>query len=121
CSSKERKKGNHILTSSIEHDTVLFCCEYLKKQGWDVTFLPVDHTGLVDPREVRKRIRQDTVLVSIMHANNEIGTIEPIAEIGSICREKNVTFHTDAIQSVGKIPVKVNDLNVDLLSLSAHK
>jgi cysteine desulfurase len=120
-SAKERKKGNHILTSSIEHDTVLFCCEYLQKQGWGVTFLPVDSAGLLDPDEVKKRIRQDTVLVSVMHANNEIGTVEPVSEIGRICRERNVPFHTDAVQSVGKIPVNVDELNVDLLSLSAHK
>lgn len=120
-SAKERKKGNHILTSSIEHDTVLFCCQYLQKMGWEVTFLPVDSYGMVNPDEVRKAIRPETILVSIMHANNEIGTIEPIAEIGKICKEKGVTFHSDAIQSVGKIPVKVDELNVDLLSLSAHK
>ncbi|MBI3012919.1 MAG: aminotransferase class V-fold PLP-dependent enzyme, partial [Elusimicrobia bacterium] len=120
-SAKERKKGAHIITTSIEHDTVLFCCEYLQKMGWEVTFLPVGISGIVDPDEVRKAIRPDTILVSVMHANNEIGTIQPIAEIGRICRESGVPFHTDAIQTVGKIPTKVNDLNVDLLSLSAHK
>ncbi len=119
--AKERGKGNHIITTTIEHDTVLFCCEYLHRQGWDVTFLPVDPTGLVNPDDVKKAIRPETILVSVMHANNEIGTIEPIAEIGKICREKGVTFHTDAIQTVGKIPTDVADLNVDLLSLSAHK
>lgn len=120
-SAKERKKGNHIVTSSIEHDTVLFCCQYLQKMGWEVTFLPVNAAGLVDVEEVRKAIRPDTILVSVMHANNEIGTIQPIAEIGKICKERGVTFHSDAIQTVGKIPTKVNELNVDLLSLSAHK
>lgn len=120
-SAKERQKGSHIVTTAIEHDCVLFCCEYLRSQGWDVTFLPVDSTGLVDPDDVRRAIRPDTVLVSVMHANNEIGTIQPVSEIGRICGERGVVFHTDAIQSVGKIPTKVNDLNVDLLSLSAHK
>lgn len=119
--AKERGKGNHIITTQIEHDTVLFCCQYLQKQGWDVTFLPVDSTGLVNPDDVKKAIRGDTVMVSVMHANNEIGTIEPISEISKICREKEVLFHTDAIQTVGKIPTKVSELGVDLLSLSAHK
>jgi cysteine desulfurase len=120
-SARERKKGNHILTSSIEHDTVLFCCEYLSQNGFEVTYLPVDKSGLINPEEVRRAIRPETILVTIMHANNEIGTIEPIGAIGKILREKEIPFHTDAVQSVGKIPVNVNDLNVDLLSLSAHK
>ncbi len=119
--AKERGKGNHIITTTIEHDCVLFCCEYLHRQGWDVTFLPVDSTGLVNPDDVKKAIRPETILVSVMHANNEIGTIQPIAEIGKICREKGVLLHTDAIQTVGKIPTDVAALNVDLLSLSAHK
>lgn len=120
-SAKERKKGNHIIISKVEHDTVLFCCQYLEKMGWEVTYLPVDADGLVSPEDVRKAIKSETILVSIMHANNEIGTIQPIAEIGKICKEKGVVFHSDAVQSVGKVPVKVNDLFVDLLSLSAHK
>ncbi len=119
--ARERKKGSHIITTAIEHDCVLFCCEYLHKQGWDVTFLPVDSTGLVNPDDVKRAIRPETILVSVMHANNEIGTLEPIADIGKICREKGIVFHTDAIQTVGKIPTNVNDLNVDLLSLAAHK
>ena len=120
-SAQERKKGRHIITSAIEHDTVLFCCEYLHKNGFDVTFLPVDGGGLVDPDAVKRAIRPETILISIMHANNEIGTIQPIAEIGKIARERGVPFHTDAVQTVGKIPVKVDDLHVDMLSLSAHK
>ncbi len=119
--AKERKKGNHIITTSIEHDTVLFCCDYLHRLGWDVTFLPVTPLGIVDPEDVKKAIRPETILVTIMHANNEIGTIQPIAEIGKICKENGVPFHTDAIQTVGKIPTHVNDLGVDLLSLSGHK
>ncbi|OGR84267.1 MAG: cysteine desulfurase NifS [Elusimicrobia bacterium RIFCSPLOWO2_01_FULL_54_10] len=120
-SAQERKKGRHIITSAIEHDTVLFCCEYLNQNGFDVTFLPVDGGGLVNPDDVRKAIRPETILISIMHANNEIGTLEPIAEIGKIAREREVPFHTDAVQTVGKIPTKVDDLHVDMLSLSAHK
>ncbi len=120
-SARERKKGGHIITSAIEHDTVLFCCDYLSKNGFEVTYLPVDSAGLVHPDDVKKAIRQDTILISVMHANNEIGTIEPIGEIGKIAREREIPFHTDAVQTVGKIPTKVNDLNVDMLSLSAHK
>jgi cysteine desulfurase len=120
-SALERKKGKHIITTQIEHDTVLFCCQYLQKQGWDVTFLPVDSLGIVDPDHVKKAIRPDTILVSVMHANNEIGTIQPISEIGKICHEHNIPLHTDAVQSVGKIPTRVNELHADLLSLSAHK
>lgn len=117
----KRQKGNHIITSSIEHPAVLNTCKYLAKNGYEVTFLPVDQYGLVDPREVRKAIRPETILITIMHANNEIGTVEPIEEIGEIAREYGVVFHTDAVQTVGKIPVKVDDLGVDLLSLSSHK
>jgi len=115
------KKGRHLITSAIEHHAVLEPCEFLAEHGFEVTFVPVDSEGLVDPDDVRKAIRPDTTLISIMHANNEIGTIEPIAEIGCIAREAGVIFHTDAVQTVGKIPVNVDELNVDLLSASAHK
>ena len=115
------KKGRHIITSAIEHHAVLEPCEYLGKRGWDVTVLPVSETGLVDPAEVEKAIRPDTVLVSIMHANNEIGIIEPIARICEITRSKGVIFHTDAVQTVGKISLDVAALGVDLLSAAAHK
>jgi len=115
------KKGNHIITSAIEHHAVLHTAQYLEKRGLQVTYLPVDSTGLVDPDDVRKAITDRTILVSIMHANNEIGTIEPIAEIGAICRERDVILHTDAVQTVGHVPLNVRELNVDLLSLSAHK
>jgi cysteine desulfurase len=116
-----RKKGKHIITSAIEHHCILESAEWLRRNGFEVTILPVDKYGLVDPGDVEDAIRKDTILVSIMHANNEIGTIEPIKEIGRICREKEVYFHTDAVQSFGKIPVNVNEMNIDLLSISAHK
>lgn len=115
------KKGNHIITSVIEHHAVSEPCKFLEKKGFSVTYLPVDKFGLVSPDDVKLAINNKTVLISIMHANNEIGTIEPIAEIGKIAKEKGVYFHTDAVQTVGHIPVDVNELNVDLLSLSAHK
>jgi len=115
------KKGRHLVTTQIEHHAVLDTCQWLEKRGWEVTYLPVDEYGLVDPDDVRKAICDDTVLVSVMHANNEIGTIEPIAEIGRMARERGVPFHTDAVQTVGKIPVKVDELNVDMLTLSSHK
>lgn len=114
-------KGKHIITSVVEHHAVSHSCEALEKRGWEMTYLPVDSTGRVDPEAVRAAIRPDTVLVTIMHANNEVGTIQPIAEIGAICREAKVWFHTDAVQSVGHIPTLVNELNVDMLSLSGHK
>ena len=117
----ERGKGKHIIISSIEHDTVRFCCEYLEKQGWQVNVLPVAPNGILDPETLKGALRPDTVLVSVMHANNELGTLQPIAELSSICREKGVLLHTDAIQTVGKIPTNVQELGVDLLSLSAHK
>jgi cysteine desulfurase len=118
----QKKKGNHIITSKIEHHAILHTCQFLEKQGLaQVTYLPVNAEGLVDPAEVEKAIRPDTVLVSIMHANNEIGALQPIAEIGAICRAHQVVFHTDAVQSVGHVPVSVQQMNVDLLSLSAHK
>ena len=111
----------HIITSAIEHHAVLEPCEWLEKQGIDLTVLPVDKYGLIDPGTVEDATRNDTILVTIMHANNEIGTIEPISEIGKICREKNIYFHTDAVQSFGKIPIDVDRMNIDLLSASAHK
>jgi cysteine desulfurase len=114
-------KGNHIITSSIEHHAVLETCKFLEKQGFSVTYLPVDRYGMVDPNDVKKAITKKTILVSIMHANNECGTIEPVAQIGNIAREAEIYFHTDAVQTVGHIPLDVNKLNVDLLSISAHK
>ena len=115
------EKGKHIITSAIEHHAVSHTLEALEKRGWEVTTLPVDRDGLVDPEAVRAAIRPDTVLATIMHANNEVGVIQPIAEIGAICREQGVWFHTDAVQSVGHIPTRVDELNVDMLSLSGHK
>ncbi|MEA1940519.1 MAG: cysteine desulfurase NifS [Candidatus Caldatribacteriota bacterium] len=116
-----RKKGNHIITSSIEHHAVLHSCQFLEKQGFKVTYLPVDKYGLIDPEDVKKAITDKTILVSIMHANNEIGTIEPIKEIGKIVKEAGIYFHTDSVQTVGHIPINVSDLGVDSLSMSGHK
>jgi cysteine desulfurase len=116
-----KEKGKHIITSAIEHHAVLESCKWLEKQGFEITYLPVDKYGFVDLEKLRNSIRDDTILVSIMHANNEIGTNEPIEEIGKICKEGGVYFHTDAVQSFGKIPIDVNKMNIDLLSLSAHK
>jgi len=116
-----RQKGNHIITSAIEHHAVLEPCKFLEGQGFEVTYLPVDKYGLVDPEDVRKAITGKTILISVMHANNEIGTIEPIAEIARIAREQEICLHTDAVQTTGHIPVNVDDLGVDLLSISAHK
>ncbi len=115
-------KGNHIITSRIEHPAVLNTCRYLEERlGFRITYLPVDRYGLVDPEDVRRAITKDTILITQMHANNEVGTIEPIEEIGKIARERKILFHTDAAQSCGKIEVDVNRLNVDLLTIAGHK
>lgn len=116
-----RSKKKHLITSVIEHPALLDTCKYLEKQGCTVTYLPVDKHGMISLDDLKSAMTEETALVSIMMANNEIGTIEPIAEIGAICREKKVLFHTDAVQGVGHIPVNVKDLNVDLLSFSSHK
>jgi cysteine desulfurase len=116
-----RKRGNHIITTQIEHHAVLHTCQFLEKEGFDVTYLAVDQYGLVDPSDLEKAITEKTILISIMYANNEIGTIEPIAELGAIARKHNVYFHTDAVQVIGNIPIDVKAQNIDLLSLSAHK
>jgi cysteine desulfurase len=114
-------RGNHIITSHIEHHAVLETCKFLEKQGSKITCLSVDKYGLIDPDDVRRAITNKTILISVMHANNEVGTIEPIAEIGEIAREKGIYFHTDAVQTVGHISVKVEELGVDLLAMSSHK
>jgi len=116
-----KNKGNHIITTEIEHHAVLHTCRYLEKEGFKVTYLPVDEYGLVKPEDLKKAITDKTILVSIMFANNEIGTIEPIEELVKIAHEKNIYFHTDAVQAVGNVPIDVKKLDVDLLSLSAHK
>lgn len=114
-------KGKHIITSKIEHHAILHTCEYLEKQGYEVTYLDVDEEGKISPEELKAAIRQDTILISVMTANNEIGTIEPIAEIGKIAHENGVLFHTDAVQAYGHIPINVDDMNIDMLSASGHK
>lgn len=116
-----RDKGRHLITSQIEHPAVLDACKRLEKDGYQVTYLPVDRHGMVDPAAVARAITPKTVLVSIMLANNEVGTIQPLAEIGRVCKERGVLLHSDAVQGVGKIPVAVDALGVDLLSLTAHK
>lgn len=114
-------KGNHIITSSVEHHAILHTCQYLESQGFEITYLPVDEYGLVDPNELKKAIKDSTILVSIMYANNEIGTIEPIQELANVSHEKGVLFHTDAVQAVGNVPIDLKKLDVDMLSMSAHK
>ena len=114
-------KGKHIITSAIEHHAVLHTCEYMEKQGYEVTYLPVDEFGRVSVEDVKNAIRPDTVLITIMAANNEIGTLQPIPEIGRIAKENGILFHTDAVQAVGAVPIDVNAWNVDMLSLSGHK
>ena len=115
------QKGRHVITSSIEHDAVLEPCKKLEKEGFDVTYIPVNHDGLVNPEEIRKSITKHTCLVSIMFANNEVGTIQPISEIAKLCRDNRIYFHTDAIQAIGKLEINVKELDVDLLSISSHK
>lgn len=114
-------KGKHIITSKVEHHAVLHTCEHLEKQGYDVTYLDVDRFGMVDPAEVEKALREDTILVTIMMANNEIGTINPVKEIASICKSRGVLFHTDAVQALGAVPFDVREIGCDLASFSAHK
>jgi len=116
-----KEKGNHIITTNIEHHAVLHTCQYLEGNGFEVTYLPVDENGLVSPEQVKNAIKDNTILVTIMFANNEIGTIQPISEIGKITRERGIILHTDAVQAVGNIPINVEDMNIDMLSLSAHK
>lgn len=115
------KKGKHLITSAIEHHAVLETCEFLAKNGYELTIIPVDEEGIVSVEDVRKAIRPDTILISVMHANNEVGSIQPIAEIGNLAKEHGITFHVDAVQSLGKIPINVQELNVDLLTVSSHK
>jgi cysteine desulfurase len=116
-----RSKGKHIITSSIEHHAVLHTCEWLEGQGFEVTYLPVDKYGMVAPEDLKNAIRDDTILISIMLANNEIGTIQPVEEIGKIARENRIFFHTDAVQAIGHVSIDVRKMNIDLLSLSGHK
>lgn len=118
---RNKDKGNHIITSQIEHHAVLNTCKYLEEQGFQVTYLPVDKDGMVKVDEVEKAINDKTILVSIMFANNEIGSIQHIKQIGDVCKKKGVIFHTDAVQAVGHVPINVKDMNIDLLSLSGHK
>jgi cysteine desulfurase len=114
-------KGKHIITSVIEHKAIIDTARWLERQGCEITWLPVDDQGLIDPADVEKAIRPDTILVSLMHGNNEIGVLNPVAEIGAICKANKVLFHTDAAQTVGKIPIDVNEMGIDMLALSAHK
>lgn len=114
-------KGKHIITSTIEHPAILNTCAYLEKEGFDVTYVPADSDGIIDMDELKKAIRDDTILISVMHANNEIGTIQPISDISKLAKEKSIYLHTDAVQSLGKIAVNVDKLGVDLLSMSSHK
>lgn len=116
-----RKKGNHIITTAIEHHAVLHACEALEKQGFTVTYLPVDENAMVRTEDVKNAITDKTILISVMFANNEVGTIQPIKEIGQLAREKGIYFHTDAVQAAGNYPIDVNEYNIDLLSISGHK
>ena len=114
-------KGKHIITTKIEHHAILHTCQYLEKRGFEVTYLDVDAQGMVDPERVKAAIRPDTILISVMTANNEVGTIEPVSEIGAIAHEHGILFHTDAVQAYGQIPIDVNEMNIDMLSSSGHK
>lgn len=118
---KYRKKGNHIITTKIEHHAILHTCEYLEKQGYEVTYLDVDEYGVVDLEQLKKSITNQTILISVMFANNEIGTIQPIEEIGKIAKEHKILFHTDAVQAIGNVDIDVHKLNIDMLSMSGHK
>ena len=116
------KKGKkHIVSDTIEHHAVLHTLEKLKREGFDVTLVPVGENGIVDPAAVKAAVREDTCLVTVMFANNEIGTLQPVAELGAICRERGVIFHTDAVQAVGHLPIDVKAMDIDMLSASAHK
>ncbi len=116
-----RRKGNHIITTAIEHHAILHTCEHLESQGFSITYLPVDEYGMIRMDDLKQAITEKTILISIMFANNEVGTIQPIKEIGQLAREKGIYFHTDAVQAVGSVPINVKDLNIDLLTLSGHK
>ena len=116
-----RDKGNHIITSKIEHHAVLHTCEYLEKQGFQITYLDVDENGVVKLDELKKAIRPETILISIMFANNEIGTIQPIGQIGEIAKARGILFHTDAVQAYGHLPINVDDYHIDMMSASGHK
>ncbi len=118
---KNKNKGNHIITTTVEHHAVLHTCEFMEKQGYKVTYVPVDEYGMVSVGDIEKAITDETILVSVMFANNEIGTINPIAEIGKLCREKGIYFHTDAVQAAGAVKIDVKEMNIDLLSMSSHK
>lgn len=117
----QKDKGRHIITSCIEHHAILHSCEFLEKSGFDITYLPVDEYGSVEVSELKKAIREDTILISIMTANNEMGTIQPIKEIGEIAKKKGILFHSDAVQALGSVPINVSEMNADMLSLSGHK
>ena len=114
-------KGKHIITSKIEHHAILHTCEWLEKQGYEITYIDVDENGILKLDQLEKAIRPDTILVSVMFANNEIGTVQPIREIGELCRSKGIPFHTDAVQAAGHMPINVKEMNIDLLSMSGHK
>ncbi|UZQ50750.1 cysteine desulfurase NifS [Clostridium kluyveri] len=116
-----KERGKHIITTGIEHPAVINTCRYMEKQGFEVTYLPVDRFGTVDIKKLEESMGKDTLIVSIMFANNEIGTIEPIKEIGNICKKRGILLHTDAVQAVGNVPIDVKDMNIDLLSMSSHK
>lgn len=119
--SAHKNKGNHIITTKIEHHAVLHTCQYLEKNGFEVTYLDVDSEGFINLDDLKNAITDKTILVSIMFANNEIGTIQPVKEIGEICKEKRIFFHTDAVQAVGNVPIDVKEMNIDMLSLAGHK